>query len=344
MRTSILSSAFALLLATACLLVILSAAPVVARIVADDVAIGDSLPVSVTFRIGSRIATFRRVLPRRYHAVVGVHKVIHMEHFHVNGSAAAAKAAVTQRRQQRQREEAEELKALSQRYDAAKEALRAEVKGAGALPAEEAARRQAELDEKVAALHKRYQAEMDQAIAAQVEQDDGDWFKYETIDMSQLSAIFHFGRLGARTPWLRVVKPAVREAAGKAGATAAPALDVAEGGDDEESRLISGLLRRGTVEAEPYLVRLRIFFDTMPSPANPGTHTVTRVTYERVYGAEPAGLTVEYLWREQRLYDPESAIGFAGLVAIVASCILGVAMISRRDALGSVLTVRVRDE
>jgi hypothetical protein len=50
--------------------------------IAVDVSHGDTLPLFASFRIGTSVKTHRRPMARKYHPIVGVHRVITVPNFH----------------------------------------------------------------------------------------------------------------------------------------------------------------------------------------------------------------------------------------------------------------------
>lgn len=235
----------ALALTLGVVLVLTAAAEPARARIATDVAHGDTLPLYASFRYGDQVRTRRRPMARKYHPVVGVHRVVTVPEFHERAASDAALAA-----------------------DGARRANAV----AGARPDDDAP----------AAAH-----------------EDG-------ADAFRLSATFHVGRMGARTPWIGVMQT------GPAG--------------------------------DEYLEELQIFFDTLPSPEGHPTSSVTRMTFAAKYSPAFNNLTLEYVWREQRSYDPALAISVSGVLAIVCVSVLAVVMFSGRDALRRELVVKIRDE
>lgn len=267
--------------------------------IAVDVSHGDTLPLFASFRIGTSVKTHRRPMARKYHPIVGVHRVITVPNFH---SLATEDAKLA--------------------LDAA---LDNERKKSGTDKDD------GEDDPKANAAADKNDR---QALEEMLVDSEG------LYDARHVSAMFHVGRMGARTPWISVVRHPIQRASPESQAKAA------FGGS------FFGRGRKNKKEDEgqeipnkiEFLEELKIFFDTVPSPEGHPTSSVTKMTFSSRYSPKPVNMTLEYIWREQKSYNPELAISVAGVVAIVCVSVLAVVMFSGRDALKRELVVKIRDE
>jgi hypothetical protein len=266
--------------------------------IATDVSHGDTLPLYASFRVGTSVKTHRRPMARKYHPIVGVHRVITVPNFH---------SLATE----------ESLLAVS---DAA---LASERKkdGTDKDDGEDNPSANAAADKNDR-----------QALQEMLINSEG------LYDARHVSSMFHVGRMGARTPWISVVRHPIQKASPESQAKAAFAGTIfGRGGNKkEEGKEIPNKIE--------YLEELQIFFDTVPSPEGHPTSSVTKMTFASKYSPKPVNMTLEYIWREQKSYNPELAISVAGVVAIVCVSVLAVVMLSGRDALKRELVVKIRDE
>lgn len=285
-----------ILLFTAILLLFI--AFVEARI-ATDVSHGDTLPLFASFRIGTSVKTHRRPMARKYHPIVGVHRVITVPNFHSlaeEDAKLALQAAVDKERK----------KSGTNTDDGEDD------------PAANAA---ADKNDRL-------------AVEEMLAQQEG------LFDARHVSSMFHVGKMGARTPWISVVRHPILKASRESQAKATFAGGMFGGFNKK---------KEGSEETEvpnkvEFLEELMIFFDTVPSPEGHPTSSVTKMTFSTKYSPKPVNMTLEYIWREQKSYNPEIAISVAGVVAIICISVLSVVMFSGRDALKRELVVKIRDE
>lgn len=267
--------------------------------IAVDVSHGDTLPLFASFRIGTSVKTHRRPMARKYHPIVGVHRVITVPNFH---SLATEDAKLA--------------------LDAALEAERKK-SGTDKDNGEDDPQANAAADKNDR-----------QALEEMLVDSEG------LYDARHVSTMFHVGRMGARTPWISVVRHPIQRASPESQAKAAFAGSFfGRGGNknkEEEGKEIPNKIE--------FLEELKIFFDTVPSPEGHPTSSVTKMTFSSRYSPKPVNMTLEYIWREQKSYNPELAISVAGVVAIVSVSVLAVVMFSGRDALKRELVVKIRDE